>query len=764
MLVKIRFVPLLVLLLSSKIFAGVEPLVITNDDRLVASRWMYSSELDKKVKPPVLNLVNIKKAQLSGKFQLCVSESLKVWSKLKGLDPWLMSVRIDCALRLAGEDSKQIEPLNQSIKVIEKNPEWLLSGPYSSGLRTSLIEGELLQVEIQAKNNRKLAWANVENIQGRFSWLTESGRARFYKVMGDLSFSEQRLEAAHDFYQRSMKESDSSELRRKIDQIESSLASKKPKKTLPNATPSLNGASGYLVNAQNEQSAEELELASRISLFLKSSDLLGVTSEGIKLIQKFPGSNRAKWAQDRILESYLSLFDKSDDKDKYEVLKRSILTQMFLADSERQFEWAKTMYNRGLYVESLELIKKSLPRLEPSARATKFLELGAHAAYLQDKFADAQGFYNELILKHSGTPAFREALFKSALIFFRQKDFTQSISRLERLLSVPQMENYELQARYWLWRGLEKMKSEKASEQAQIIIDKYPLSYYGIRARLEKNDGIFEVQFEKPSKVEATIWITNKTRVNWERVQLLVQAGWMDEAQAEIKELPSPTTSEEKILRARLLAAAMSYGPAIKMVNDAWDEQPSLKQESYFGIAFPQEFKNAVNENASLRGLSPYLVRGLIKQESAFQIKAVSTSNALGLMQMIPPTAKEIATDLKIEHLELPKDMFNPIQNIRMGTYYLAKVLKQFNNHVPLALASYNAGPARMERFVKSRPSLANLMTHPTSNPEDEIWFDELPWSETSFYVKAILRNFILYKAFDVGRVSYSDPIWAATK
>jgi hypothetical protein len=79
MLVKIRFVPLLVLLLSSKIFAGVEPLVITNDDRLVASRWMYSSELDKKVKPPVLNLVNIKNFNFVFRSLLRFGQNSKDW-------------------------------------------------------------------------------------------------------------------------------------------------------------------------------------------------------------------------------------------------------------------------------------------------------------------------------------------------------------------------------------------------------------------------------------------------------------------------------------------------------------------------------------------------------------------------------------------------------------------------------------------------------------------------------------------------------------
>ncbi len=769
---------------ASNAFAAIEPLAISSEDNLSAGRWMFASNPDleiKRLKSSIQSLAQIKRAQATARYSDCVTEAQKAWSKFKGLDPWLMTVRLDCAIHSTLQNNKLMSQLSGALSILEKYPEWLLVGPYSSSLRTSLVEARLLIIEIESKMNRKLAWEGVENLQSKSSWFNEAARAKFYRLIGELSFSDQKLEAAREYFSRSLKETDSDELRKRLGQIDAALILKKPKKidkALPTekettshggdsvdviaAKQSLSTLSIYDVNVLNEQSSEEQELASRIAFFIRGGDYLGATAEAVKLIQRFPGSVRAKWAQERIIEVYLNISERNDSK--YDVLKHSILLQMFMVDSERQYDWAKTLNYRGFSFEALELMKKALSHLEPSARTTKFLELGAHAAYLQDQFDEALKFYNEIILKHSGTSAFREALFKSALIYFRQRDFPQSVNRLERLLSVPQSENFELQARYWLWRSLQNLKSDRAHDQAQVLVEKFPLSYYGLRARIELNNGYFEMKYEKSAKTEASIWITNKTRLNWERAQILIQAGWIEEAQADIKELPAPTSPEEKVLRARVLAAALNYGPAIKLVNEAWEEEPGLRQEMFFGIAFPKEFQVIIEENSKLRGLSPNLVRGLIKQESAFQIKAISSSNAYGLMQMIPPTAKEIASDLKIEHLELPQDMFNPGQNIRMGTYYLAKVLKQFNNHVPLALASYNAGPARMERFLKLRPSLANLMAHPSSNPDDEIWFDELPWSETSFYVKAILRNFILYQSFDLGRVSISNPIWTETK
>lgn len=772
------------LTIGSVVWSAIEPLAISSEDSLTAGRWMYAANPEaeiKKMKGSVQSLARIKHAQMTAKYLDCVSESQKAWSKFKSLDPWILTVRLDCANHLILQDNRQLATLIKAISILDKNPDWLSSGPYSSSLRVNSLEARLLIIEVQSKSNRKVAWEGIEELQTKSSWFNEASRAKFYRLIAELSFSDQKLEAAREYFARSLKEIDSDDIRKRLGQIDMALSLKKPKNLeappdivrekrqnsgasleMLRAKKPLSTLSIYEVNVLNEQSLEEQELATRIGFFLKGSDFLGAVTEGVKLIQKFPGSSRAKWAQERIIESFLIIAERNESK--YDVLRHSILLQMFFADTDRLYEWAKTLNARGYSSEALQLIKHALPRIEASARITKFLELGAHAAYLQDQFDEALKFFNEIILKHSGSTAFREALFKSALLHFRQKDFSQSVNHLERLLSVPQAENFELQARYWLWRSLQNLKSDRANDLAQVLIEKFPFSYYGLRARIEKDGGFFEMKYEKSAKTEANIWITNKTRLNWERAQILIQAGWIDEAQADIKELPLPTSPEEKVLRARVLAAALNYGPAIKLINEAWEEEPGLRQEIFFRVAFPNEFQTIIDENSKLRGLSPYLVRGLIKQESAFQIKAISTSNAYGLMQMIPPTAKEIAVDLKIERLELPQDMFNPIRNIRMGTYYLAKVLKQFNNHVPLALAAYNAGPTRMERFVKLRPSLANLLAHPSSNPEDEMWFDELPWSETSFYVKAILRNYILYQSFDLGRVSISNPIWATAK
>jgi soluble lytic murein transglycosylase len=227
-------------------------------------------------------------------------------------------------------------------------------------------------------------------------------------------------------------------------------------------------------------------------------------------------------------------------------------------------------------------------------------------------------------------------------------------------------------------------------------------------------------------------------------------------------QLPAPVRAEDKAVRALAWSAAAGFVKASKLANEAWDEKPELRRSPFVEAAFPHEFVHLIQAQAENRKLDSALVKALIKQESGYHVKAVSSSNALGLMQMIPPTAKEIAGDLKLGQLQLPDALFEPARNIQMGTYYLSRMVSKYQGYVPLALAAYNAGPGRMDRWIRARPSLKDLTSIRTSSADDELWIDEIPYWETSFYVKAILRNQLLYKLLASGRVEVPNPVWGA--
>jgi soluble lytic murein transglycosylase len=111
--------------------------------------------------------------------------------------------------------------------------------------------------------------------------------------------------------------------------------------------------------------------------------------------------------------------------------------------------------------------------------------------------------------------------------------------------------------------------------------------------------------------------------------------------------------------------------------------------------AFPPAYERELVAAADAMGVERALLWGLARQESRFDPRAVSSSNALGLAQLLPGTARDVARELK-EKLPADSLMFEPDRSLRYGAHYLKKLLKRFDAAAPVALTAYNAGPGNV--------------------------------------------------------------------
>ena len=142
-------------------------------------------------------------------------------------------------------------------------------------------------------------------------------------------------------------------------------------------------------------------------------------------------------------------------------------------------------------------------------------------------------------------------------------------------------------------------------------------------------------------------------------------------------------------------------------------------------IIFPLAYWDLIRKHADANGLDPYFVAALVAQESTFVADVRSPANAVGLMQLMPPTARMYARKLQLPYSS--RLLVDPEANIRMGTAYFADKMREFGSAY-LALASYNAGERAVHRWQNERPGL-----------EAEEFIDDIPYPETQGYVKKIL-------------------------
>ncbi len=755
-----KILGLLILVATSAAEAKLSLVSVNFDQNIDSPRWMFDAKTKVSSGALVQNLVKAKKSLLANDRSACLSALAKAYSLGKSLGPWISWNQLQCAQLPDKAGVFSVRALSMAIEKVQSQPQWLLSGPHAQLLQGAYVSALQVLAEQQSKVNRPQAWKTLDRLQQHKGWLKTEERAKIYRLAGELSFIEQNLPAAQDFFLRSISEKDNPELRAKVDLIRATLLGRKKEPLVTKATSETQPAS-VPVREDLGVSEEEREIYVRMNRALETQDYISSVEDAIALIKKFPGGQRASEASDRVLDIYLSVVGKGEDK--FLVVRERIVKEMANADAARLSRWANNAYARGSYLDALDLAEKAYAKFDGHPDSTKMALLAGEAAQAAGEYETARKNFEKLVLKHTGTKEAAEATFRLGLIEFRNRRYNDAAAFFERVLALRQGVSWEYRALYWQWRSRQKIDEPKSREYAQPLIEKFPLSYYGLRAQLELNGGEMQLSTKKiPAKLEMRLLQTE--HLAWERLNILLKAGWFREAEEELQMLPQPTSNEERVLHAKLWAASLRYDLAIQILNKVFEENPSFVNARILKIVFPLEYSSSIVRESKANGLHADWVRSLIRQESSFRPAAKSTANALGLMQLLPSTAQELARDFKIKDFSPGESLLNPEINIRLGSAYLSRMIRSFGGNMPLALAAYNAGPTRLRRWLMARKDLSSLEMSASSAPEVEVWIDEMPWEETSFYVKAILRNWLIYRLLDGSKLSQTEPIWVDAK
>jgi soluble lytic murein transglycosylase len=323
----------------------------------------------------------------------------------------------------------------------------------------------------------------------------------------------------------------------------------------------------------------------------------------------------------------------------------------------------------------------------------------------------------------------------------------------------------EPRTRFWLAKArLAAGESETALGELEALAREQPNDYYGLRAAELISQG--EDAGALPSDADlvaladepAVDWSADDDWISpfappalslsrlflllpderWLRGHELLAVGLPNDATAEFRALLDAYEDEPFALYrlARAFHSAslthLAAEAAIRLLDALPAEAAALAPASILRLAYPIAYADLIEGTAQDEEVSPFLLLAMIRQESFFDPDVGSPAGALGLMQVIPVTADEIAR--RLDHTDFDAaDLYRPHVSIAFGAHYLAQQLAAFDASPQQALAAYNAGPGNAARWAEG-------------TDDADVFLERIEFEETRNYVMRVMENLARYR------------------
>ena len=355
-----------------------------------------------------------------------------------------------------------------------------------------------------------------------------------------------------------------------------------------------------------------------------------------------------------------------------------------------------------------------------------------------------------------------EARFRDGLLLYKQGRYDEAVAAFRRAQSLATGSDARARARLWMAKaGRAAGRAGEAKTILEELADAGPSDYYGLRAAALLGR-------PTPSAEPEEIDLTQAPATDWQAIDAWAaahlppalsgspQAFLSDPRWARAGELLALQLPEEASLELQsLLEGYGTTSPALYALSKAFqplglthvsaraaarllaalpDAAVDAAPPDLLRLAYPVDYASLIQSAAERTESPPLLVLALIRQESFFDPRAGSSAGALGLTQVIPSTAEEIAADLALQQDFLDDDLLRPTISIRFGAHYLSEQLDAFDGRLAPALAAYNAGPGSAARWLEAAAD------------DNDLFLEEISFDQTRAYVKLVTENLAAYQ------------------
>ena len=416
-------------------------------------------------------------------------------------------------------------------------------------------------------------------------------------------------------------------------------------------------------------------------------------------------------------------------------------------------------YGRAKQWAQARTTAEELRRSNPNSLWTmrSFVQLGQRAEEAKDD-VNASYYYRAAVNFFAGNAEVTPAHFYLAWAAHDSKNLAESSRLLTEHLALYAGNNSDFRgkAAYWAARDSERAgKLAEARAIYQALLTRYDANWYGYLARqrlddMARNGNAPQTNFSPESVVgravanlqTVTVAEETATPAEDERIAKADQLSIIGNDDWAMNELNvalsvAPASPRINLAVAKIYRSKNDNVQALNYLKRSYPDYSQMKPEEMrrdeWDVFYPLQYWDIITQESRARGLDPYQVAGLIRQETVFNPRAVSSARAYGLMQLVVPTAITTARSVGLNRAITVDALFEPRLNIQLGTAYFKDQLDKYGR-IEYVSAAYNAGPGRV---VQWRASLPLQM--------DE-WQEAVPFRETRLYIQGVVRNTLQYR------------------
>lgn len=398
---------------------------------------------------------------------------------------------------------------------------------------------------------------------------------------------------------------------------------------------------------------------------------------------------------------------------------------------EAQYVRGLALVRAGRVTAARRVLQRVIASYGASRYAADALYLVADLEHDAGRESRARDLFAQSCLSKTAGGFSDNACFRSGVLSFALGKASRAAGAFDelpkRFPDSPEM----LAALYWSGRAWERAgNASLARERWAAVMQREPLSYYASTSAK---------RLGRPQWTPAPAEIPRSPRFQpaMNRAVVLEQLGMDVEEKHELEGIETEVDKDAALTLAAG-AAFLDRGEVLRAVRMGWKairgDSSAAKDERGYALVYPVLREVELIGRARANNLDPAVVAAVIRQESTWNPNAVSRAGARGLMQIMPDVGRAIAQSLRYPFWD-PALLFDPEVSLELGTAHLRAALSAYSS-LPRALAAYNAGASRVQRWSRR-----------TGVDDPEMFIERIPFAETRDYVRIVLRNVEMYRA-----------------